>query len=151
MEMIIGILAAVASMVAGGIASTDFFRRLFRKLLKAPEPVAGHSHRLAELIARLNEASAEVDLVLSELAIVASAKENTVSKLEEDIETLREREENLQGRIRTLTDVPLPAVDHFAQLMAGNERRKARRDYLLFGAGVIVTTIIGIIIQTAIG
>jgi hypothetical protein len=46
-----------------------------------------------------------------------------------------------------LEKTPLAVAEHFAKLVAPGEKRSAMRDYLLFGAGVVVSTAIGIVIQ----
>ena len=61
------------------------------------------------------------------------------------------REKQLKDRIAALENVPVPVAEHFAELMASGQRRTAKRDYVLFGAGVLVTTLITIIIQLVSG
>ena len=147
MEYYISVLAALSSILAGGLVSSKVIQRALRILLKVPEPKPSYAERLTKLTSRLSEASAEVDSVLSELAKVAADKESTVMRLEHDIDALREREVELREKIQSLSKVPLPVADRFAELMSGSEKRKTKRDYILFGTGVLVTTVIGIVIQ----
>ena len=92
-----------------------------------------------------------MDTVLAELAKVARNRETAVQKLENDLVSLDSREKELKTSIKTLEKTPIPVAEHFAKLVADGEKRGARRDYMLFGAGVVVTTIIAIVIQIVVG
>jgi hypothetical protein len=93
------------------------------------------------------KASKEMDGVLAELASVAKEREKTVGKIEMDLANLQNREKELQERIQHLQNVPLPVAEHFAKLTSSGEKRSARRDYALFGAGVVVSTVIAIALR----
>ena len=147
LEIIASILGAAASLLAGGLASSHLFRDLVRVLLKQKEPEKPYSERLAELTESLSKASREVDAVLVELARVAQNRAKAVQLLETDLATMEGREKELQERIQALEKTPIAVAEHFAKLVAPGERRSALRDYLLFGAGVVVSTAIGIAIQ----
>jgi septal ring factor EnvC (AmiA/AmiB activator) len=95
----------------------------------------------------LTRASSEVDEVLRELSNVARDREAAVEKLEGDLAGLEGREKELKNKIEALQKTPLPVAEHFAKLLESRERRAARRDYLLFGAGVVVTTAIAVALQ----
>lgn len=94
--------------------------------------------------------SREVDAVLLELTQAARTREESVRKLETDLASLELHEKDLKEKIEALEQTPLPVAEHFAKLIAAGEKRNAKRDYLLFGAGVIVTTIIGFVFQLAL-
>ncbi len=147
LEILASVIGAVASLLAGGVASSQFFRELLRILLKRKEPEKPYSERLAELTNNLSKASREVDAVLVELARVARDRAKAVQQLETDLATMEGREKELKERIQALEKTPLAVAEHFAKLVAPGERRSAMRDYLLFGAGVVVSTAIGIAIQ----
>jgi hypothetical protein len=131
-EIISTILGALTSLLAAGLASTDLIRRLVRILLKREEPQKPYSERLA---------------VLAELAQVAKDRAHAVQQLETDLAIMSGRERELKERIDALEKTPLAVAEHFAKLVAPGEKRSAMRDYLLFGAGVVVSTAIGIAIQ----
>ncbi|MBZ5551139.1 MAG: hypothetical protein LAO21_00355 [Acidobacteriia bacterium] len=147
MEVMISILTAAASLAAGGVASTELFRKIIPALLKRPTQQATFSERLAQLTANLTEASREVDGVLAEMAQVSKDRAEAVMMLETDLNAMEGRERELKQRIETLEKTPLAVAEHFAKLVAPGERRSAMRDYLLFGAGVVVSTVIGIVVQ----
>jgi len=151
-EILGSIVAAVTALLAALFASSELIQKLVRRLLGIrEEPEKPYSERLAELTASLTKASREVDSVLSELAQVARSREGAVQKLEADLEALETREKELKQRIEALEKTPLPVAEHFAKLLQSGEKRRATRNYVLFGAGVMVTTLIAIIIQVVAG
>lgn len=111
------------------------------------KPVKSYSERLTELTASLAKATKEVDGILVELSTVAKEREATVSTLQVDLARLQKQEKELKEQVELLQKTPVPVAEHFAKLVASGERRSARRDYILFGAGVLVTTVIAIVIQ----
>jgi predicted RNase H-like nuclease (RuvC/YqgF family) len=143
-EILVSLLAATLSMVAGGIASSEVIQKLLRRVLKLPVQEKGYGERLSELTESLTKASRQVDQVLSELATVAKEREKNVRELEANMQLLEKRENDMKTRIEHLEKVPLPAVEHFAEIMNRGEKRSAIRDYMLFGAGVVVSTVIAI-------
>jgi len=145
-ETLTAVIGALLSLVAGGIASTDLIRKLLHRILGKPEPEKTYSQRLSELTHSLTNASGEVDSLLKELGQVAKDKETSVCILEQGLAALEQKEQELKDRIKTLEDMPIPVAEHFARLMETGEKRNAMRDYILFGAGVIVTTVITIAI-----
>ena len=151
LELLLSLIAAMTSMLVGGVFSTETIRKRLRAYLGGEEPQKLYSERLAELTDSLTEASREVDTVLAELAKVARNRETAVQKLENDLVSLDSREKELKTSIKTLEKTPIPVAEHFAKLVSDGEKRGARRDYMLFGAGVVVTTIIAIVIQIVVG
>jgi prefoldin subunit 5 len=146
---IAGLLGALLSLVGAGILAVDSVRKFIRYILRLPaekkaEPFREKLDRLSNSLA---DASHEVDTVLSELASVAKAREEAVSRLEAELKTLEQREQSLQKSIKDLEAVPLPVVERFAELTAPGERRSARRDYILFALGVVVSTIIAVVLK----
>jgi uncharacterized protein (DUF3084 family) len=148
-EIIAALLSAIASLLAGGVIGSDVVRKLVRHILKLPEPVETETFRskLDRLSTNLAAASREVDTVLSELTSVAREREQAVTQLEAELKALEQREQSLQQSIKQLESVPLPVVERFAELTETGERRSARRDYVLFASGVVVSTIIAIALK----
>jgi hypothetical protein len=145
-EILSVLLTAIASLLAP--LGYEVFRELLKifgwREQKKPVP---YSERLSGLTGELVKASKEVDSVLAELAQVAKEREQTVQKMEGELSHLQNREKELQQRIDHLQNVPLPVAEYFAQLTSTGEKRSARRDYLLFGAGVVVSTGIAILLK----
>jgi uncharacterized protein involved in exopolysaccharide biosynthesis len=144
-EIVISILAGLISMLAGGVASSGVFEDLLRKILKRKAATVSYAERLSKLMQSLRESSSEVDSVLKELSTVAAERQSAASRLEQQLKDLETKEETLQQRIRHLQAVPIPVAEYFAELTKSGERRNARRDYMLFGAGVVVSTLISIV------
>ena len=91
----------------------------------------------------LQLASAELDELLREMKEEAASREAAVSQLEGKVIELAEREQALQSRVEALSVVSPRAVQEFVTLLeeqqTKGERRSARRDYILFALGVLVT------------
>jgi hypothetical protein len=149
-EIIATILSAILSLLgaAGILRSSDVILKLLRLIMKKPEQAQKtFTERLADLTANLTKASSEVDKILAELADVARDRTSNVQRLEADLSALEAREKQLKEKIDALEKTPIPVADHFAELLKKGEKRSAKRDYALFGAGVIVTSIIAVVIQ----
>jgi ElaB/YqjD/DUF883 family membrane-anchored ribosome-binding protein len=150
-QTLYAILGALASLAAGGFVSSGIIRKLLVRVFSKPEPQKTYSERLSELTSSLTTASAEVDSLLNELSKVAKEKETSVKQLENGLTLLEQKERALKDNIHTLENIPIPVAEHFAKIVESGERRSAARDYVLFGAGVLVTTVITIAIQLATG
>ena len=146
-EIFISIMAALASLLGAGFVSTEIVRKIIYQLIGKPEPKKPYGERLTELTRSLTKASSEVTSILAELSQVAKEKQTSVKKIEQSLSELEKREKEIKERITTLENVPIPVAEHFAKLMESGEVRSAKRDYVLFGSGVLVTTLITIIIQ----
>jgi chromosome segregation ATPase len=147
LDILISIVGALTSLLGFGLFSTEWTQKLVRALLRRQAPQKPYSERLAELTENLTKASREVDAVLVELARVAKDRARTVQQLETDLTDMEGREKELKERIEALEHTPLAVAEHFARLVQPAEKRSAMRDYLLFGAGVVVSTAIGVVIQ----
>jgi hypothetical protein len=151
-EIILSLLGGVISLLAGSIASSGGVERFLRKLLRIPErPQPAYSERLSALIEKLSDATRGVDQIIEEIASVAETRQRAVGSLEADLQGLETKESQLRARITVLENTPVEAAEHFASLVSKGERRSARRDYLLFGAGVVVSTVMGIALQFLAG
>lgn len=146
-QIVVALVSAVASLLVGGVVRIDLLLRFLRRHFShSPQPPQEtYAARLERLTEELTRASHGVDQILSELAGVAREREAAVTKLERDLGELSAREQHLQKRIDDLQNVPLPVAEHFVALASQGEKRNARRDYLLFGLGVLVSTISSII------
>jgi chromosome segregation ATPase len=125
-ELLVSVLGAAISLLAGSLTTTEIVQRLVRKLLgREEEKQPSYSERLAELTNSLTRSSKQVDTVLAELAHVAKERENAVRELETNLVSLEGREQDLKKRIDDLQKVPLPAIEHFAKLLESGEKRSA--------------------------
>jgi hypothetical protein len=143
---ITGVAASLTSYILVDYVWKYFFAKRFTR---APKRGEVYSEQLSQLTSSLIKASKEVDRVLKELTEVASNKEISMKTLESNLASLEKKETDLKERIATLERLPLPVAEHFANLIESGEKRSARRDYILFGAGVLVSTVIAVILKLA--
>lgn len=146
-ELLITVIAGLLGLFTAVVASSGLVRSVLYRVLGKPEPKKTYAVRLSELTQSLTNASAEVDSILAELSRVAKEKQSSVKQLEQGLSNLEKQEDELKDRIAALENVPIPVAEHFAKLIESGEHRSAKRDYVLFGAGVLVTTLIAIIIR----
>jgi len=83
--------------------------------------------------------------------MVSKEREKSLSELESKLQDLSGREQELQKRVETLKQVPVPAVQYLLEATGQAERRSATRDYVLFGLGVVVSTLVTIILKVVFG
>lgn len=146
-EILISFLSAALSILAGVMALSPVVQARIRAILKKPpqQPKKSYSERLHRLTESLRTSSQEVDAILHELAEVAKERQEAAFRLESQLSQLQTREQKLQERVQALEKLPLPVAEYFATLTAAGEKRSAMRDYLLFGAGVVVSTLLSIV------
>ena len=137
----------LAPVVAGlaAIAANVLTHYLKRKL--SPAKTKTYGERLKELVTQLSHATSNVDEILSEVAAVAKDREDAINKLETELRDLEGKEKAMKEKIELLAKTPLPVAQHFAELMRSTEKTNAKRDYMLFGAGVVVSTVIAIALK----
>ena len=149
LSLLVGLLAFLASFsqLIDSAAFLNLFRRILGKEVISPERQS-YSNQLARLVENLNNSSKEVDKLLQEFTTIATDRSEAISKLEQEITAMEERETQLKIRLEALEQVSPEAVEHFAALIEGGEKRSAFRDYALFFLGVVVSTIIAIILSS---
>ncbi len=99
------------------------------------------------LFSELAAASKQMDAAVARIQGFTKLREEAVAKLEDQLSTLTTQEGELRKTIEQLRQVPLPAAEYFAHLVNKGEKSSALRDYILFFAGVVVSTIIAIILK----
>jgi hypothetical protein len=133
------LISALATVIAALIAS-----RFITKSETLPphykEKTLNYRERMEKLSAALANASSEVDKVLEEIAMVSRAREENLKNLESKLNDLAEHEKELNTRVETLRNVPIPAIEYFLEATKKGEKRSAFRDYILFGLGIISTS-----------
>ena len=103
--------------------------------------------KIKKSLSALSNATREVDETVLAITKLATQREQTLSRLEAQLGELTTRESELKNKIQTLEQVPIEAIRHFEEVLNKGDRRSAYRDYMLFGAGVIVSTIIAILLK----
>jgi hypothetical protein len=153
MEPLTALLAAAALSLASGFLSevVPALRRIVLRSLridlsqKAAEKTI-YQERMTRLTNALRQSSSDFDVLLLDMQEVARSREAAVSVLEAKLSELSDREESMRQRIAQLDAVQPEAAREFVRLMdqeqAKGERRSAKRDYILFATGVIVTVVL---------
>jgi len=147
MEIFTSLFGVFASLISYILVDYVWKYLFAKRFARESKPGTYYSAQLKQLTSSLIKASKEVDRVLTELAEVSRDREHAVKNLENNLVSLEKKETELITKIESLENLPLPVADHFAKLIEGGEKRSARRDYLLFGAGVVVSTVIAIILK----
>jgi hypothetical protein len=143
MDLITTLISVVASMLS--YILVDYVAKLFFKKKKFLQE--GYNVKLKQLTNNLVVASREVDKILLELTNYIESKEKHLTSLESELSKMSNKEIDLKQKIETLQNTPIVVADHFAKLVEQGEKRSKQRDYLLFGAGVLVTTIISLLFK----
>jgi cell division protein FtsB len=165
MELLIALLSGSLAAAAGGLltATKELLQTLMKRspslqpffesrVGKVLLSIYGIEQRSADggtakLLTDLSNTAATMDRIVAEIGRVTHERQATVTKLEADLLELSKREEELKGRIKALESVPVPALNYFEEILRKQEKPTARRDYLLFLAGVILTTVIAILLK----
>jgi septal ring factor EnvC (AmiA/AmiB activator) len=150
---LVSLLGGLSSLLGG--ATTYVIARLGKKArgreLAEKGQSATYRERMDKLLRDLTRASAEMDQTLVEMSMVSKERETALSELETKLQDLSGREQELQKRVDTLKQVPVPAVQYLLEATSKAERRSATRDYVLFGLGVVVSTVVTIVLKVAFG
>ncbi|AXS41075.1 hypothetical protein [Breoghania sp. L-A4] len=140
------VLGAVASLLGGGVLCSNYIQKFITRVLNHPRKVTeSYATKLSSLTKQLDASSKQIDRVLFEIATVAENRQQTVEKLETELKVLEDQEQHMKFRIEALENTPLEAAAHFAALIADGEKRSKKRDYVLFGAGVLASTLVSLI------
>jgi uncharacterized phage infection (PIP) family protein YhgE len=145
-ETLLSILSALVSILMGGLASygLEIVRNISKK---ANQHSTSYSEKMETLTRKLVDASSEVDRVLSEMSEMSLQRENAISEYESKLKDLKEKHKHLEGKVEILGKVPVPAIEYFVSELEKGEKRSAWRDYVLFGLGVVVSTVITIALK----
>jgi len=95
----------------------------------------------------LIKSASEIDDMLAELTLVARDRNKKIQKLNSEMYELERHKKQLQQRIHELDELPTRVADYFVQLTAKGERRSALREYLLFGADIVVSVLVAIVFK----
>jgi hypothetical protein len=130
-----------------GAAIVFLYLRWRRERTRGGAPAAAnYPERLKELSSELARASSEVEHVLEEMAIVSRSRNEAFANLEQRVRDLAQHERDLQMRVETLKSISLPAAEYFLQA-SEPAKPKLLHDYVLFGAGVILSAIITLVVK----
>lgn len=158
LSLLAAVLGAAASLVLGGVIP------LIERLLNRYDDSAvakyleqhGYFERddadtyqakIHKALALLAKATADVDAVVRGITDLAQERQQNIAKLETQLAALTTRESEVKAKIAALEQVPLPAMKYFEEALRTGDKRSAYRDYALFGAGVLVSTIVTLVLK----
>ena len=142
---VLTILSGIISILTGAIAI--FARqKLSRQEEKRNNPIS-YRERITKTLDTLKKASEEMEIATVEFNSIMKEKQSTIDDLEGKLSVLSSKETELTSRIETLQNVPIEVLKHFEEILNRGNKRSAYRDYLLFGAGVVVSIIVAIILK----
>ena len=121
--------------------------RLLALIFKFEKKELPYSIRIENSLEGLKKASSEIDTLLIEFDSISKERQNKIQGLEKKLNDLTLQESALKDKIQTLEKVPIEAVKHFEDLLAKGDKRSAYRDYILFGSGVVLSVIVGILLK----
>ena len=105
-----------------------------------------YKEKISSSLETLNKATGDIDKVINEISEISEEKQITIQKLEKELEDLSLRETELKEKIETLENVPVESIKHFEEILNKGDKRGARRDYILFASGVILSSLVSIIL-----
>jgi len=145
--LLVGALAGPAEAVLT-LDRAKIIRFLLSKSSRGSKTAASpsYSDRIEELNRRLSETSVEMDNILREMGQVVRGRAAAADQLEQQVSTLSHQETQLKNRIALLENTPVEILEAFEEAMDKGEKRSASRDYLLFGAGVLVSAAVSIVL-----
>jgi hypothetical protein len=100
---------------------------------------------LTRLVQGLNKSSIELDNILEQIVEVAHHRAEAATNLQAEMKRLEQAEEEYLVRIETLKNEPLRVINDLLNELEPNRIRTPRRDFMLFAAGVLVSTIVSIL------
>ncbi len=145
--MILIIVYSASAFIMYAIYMPSRMRYIRRRRLGQPTTYA---EKMSELTSQLLEASQAVDQVLTEMAEANQRQGIILSQQAERADVLSAREKQLQQRIESLQEVPLPVADYFIELnrkaQEEQDKKRAWRDYKL----IIISTVLSAALTIAI-
>ena len=131
------------------LIAVQMSRHITRRLRRL-EPPGTYTEKMSELTSRLLEASRAVDEVLTEMADAHRRQEAILRQQDERVETLSANEKELQQRVKSLKELPLPVAEYFDELsrkaQEEQDKKRAWRDYKL----IIISALLSAAITAAI-
>lgn len=166
-EILLSVVAGLISLLAGAILQltsnvlkpylqkekqknpNSKFTDIFAKLLsiESDDQVPNYRERISRTLEALKKASNEMETATAEFNSIMREKQATIDELESKLSDLSAKESELSSKIETLQKVPIEALTHFEKILYKGDKRSAYRDYILFGAGVIMSLIVTIILR----
>ena len=142
------ILTGIISLIIALIAQLTTFYYFRKKRAARREVTPGE--RIQQSISKLNSSSQEIDVVIKDIVQDIKRRQTVLEELKSRHHTLSQEEAELSKRVEVLKDLPLEVAKYFQQIseqtLQQMEKKRARRDTLMFVLGIVVTTFIAILL-----
>jgi hypothetical protein len=146
-----GIIAAIMAIIAQFIS---YYSIRKKRAVSREFAVRGGlplGKRILQSISKLSSASQEIDLIIRDIIRDIKDRQTILEELKARHQTLSQEEAELSKRVETLKDLPLEVAKYFQQIseeiLQQVEKKRARRDSLMFVLGILVTTVIAILLR----
>jgi septal ring factor EnvC (AmiA/AmiB activator) len=142
-------LAALISVALAVIVQLMNYHRLRKKRAVRKEVPPGE--RFQESISKLSSASQEINMIIQDIVQDIDKRQSALEQLKERHQVLSQEEQELSKKVKMLKDVPLEVANYFQQISQETiqqvERKRARRDVVMFILGILVTTVVAILLR----
>jgi DNA repair exonuclease SbcCD ATPase subunit len=107
--------------------------------------------QIQQIISGLSTFSDKIDYTIKNVAKDIEHRQIVLEELKARHSILSQEEEKLSKRVQALKDLPLETAKHFQQIseqtLQRAEKKRTKRDILIFILGIVVTTIISILLK----
>ncbi len=145
-ETVSGVILPLLITILIGLLLFIVENRVIARRSKERGSKATSTGDLTRLVKGLNKTSLELDNILAEIVEVAQNRADAATKLQAEMKRLEVAEEEYLVRIETLKNEPLRVVNNLLNELEPNRIRTPRRDFMLFLAGVLLSTIVSIVL-----
>jgi hypothetical protein len=146
-ELLSTIISGIIALVAG--TGLTWIRSFLTKRFgtkKVPEKF-DYNAKIEASVKMMKRSSGEINTLIAELEEFSGEQRRRVQEMEMALEKLNREEQELSKRMEAMKSVSVPAAEHFAAIMQKENSRGAKRDYLLFAAGVVASIIVSIVLK----
>ena len=153
MEILSSVIAAITSIAGAAVLSqTEVISKVIEYLFKIfknakQNKIETYSEKISRLNIILKKSSIEIDSILEEMEEVSKDRNEKIVFLEKNLAELSIKESKVKERIEILQKTPIEAISKFEEIINNGDKKSSRRDYFIFGLGVIVSTLIAILLK----
>jgi Ca2+/Na+ antiporter len=147
LSIVAGLISALAAFIAFSISVLSYHHEKKRAAKREVPP----GERIQKSISKLSNASKEIDVIIQDIVNDIKKRQTVLEQLKASNQTLRQEEEETSKRLKILKDTPLEVANYFQQISEQTlqqvEKRRARRDIVMFIFGILATTVIAILLR----
>jgi myosin heavy subunit len=142
-------IAAAISIVPALILQLIRHYLLRKKRAERKEVPPGE--RFQESISKLSSVSQEINMIIQDIVRDINKRQSALEQLKQRHQTLSQEEQELSKKVKMLKDVPIEVANYFQQISQETlqqvEKKRARRDVVMFVLGILVTTVVAILLK----